>query len=93
MQQVKIPQYVDEPVHVLIWSVDDVAPIILGLFAGIIAGSPAMFVLGGVALSFLYRKFRDVSSDGLAMHFLYWHGLIPTETRTAPNSHSRIYLP
>lgn len=93
MQQVKIPQYVDEPVHVLIWSVDEVAPIALGLFAGLIAGSPGAFVLGGIALSFVYRKFRDISSDGLALHFLYWHGLVLTETRTAPNSHSRIYLP
>ena len=93
MQMIRIPQYVDEPVHVLIWSVDEVAPIGLGLMVGILAGSPVMFMAGGIALSYVYRKFRDTSSDGLAMHFMYWHGLVPTSTRTSPNAHSRIYLP
>ncbi len=93
MQNIRVPQYVDEPVHVLIWSIDEVAPIGLGLVAGIVAGQPVWFMLGGVFLSYVYRKFKDTSSDGLAYHYLYWHGVIPTSTRTAPNSHNRIFLP
>jgi conjugal transfer pilus assembly protein TraL len=93
MQPVRIPGLVDEPPHVLIWAADEVAPIGLGLLIGIFAGSPGLFLMGGIALSYVYRKFRDSSSDGLAMHFMYWHGLIPTATRTAPNAHSRVYLP
>lgn len=93
MQSVQIPQYVDEPVHLLIWQIDEVAPIILGLLVGIFAGAPGAFLLGGLGLSYVYRKVRDTSSDGLALHWLYWHGFIPNGSRTVPNAHSRLYLP
>lgn len=84
-----LPRYVDDPPHFLLWSVDEFAPIGLGLLIGIMVGSPLMFLILGWISTGLYRRFRDGKPDGYILHWLYWRGFIPSKARTIPNPYMR----
>ena len=93
MKPVEIPKLIDEPIHVLLWTVDELAPVAIGLFAGIMLDRSLLFLMAGFGLSYLYKSFRDAKSDGFALHFLYWHGVMPTKSYTSPNPFTRIFVP
>lgn len=93
MQPVEIPRYIDDPVHFLLWSADEIAPIGLGLVIGILAGSPAYFTLAGLALTSVYSRYRDSKPDGFALHYLYWQGLMKTKCKAATNPFIRRFYP
>lgn len=91
-----IPKSIDDPPLLLLWRVDDLAPIVLTLVVGILTGSPRtlfQLLLLGVLLVRLYTKFRERRPDGYALHFLYWHGLLPLRGRATPNPFARRWLP
>ena len=89
----ELARYLDDPVHFLIWQVDEVAPIMMGLFIGLLAGSPILFTLIGMIFTYFYKTFRDSQADGFVLHFLYWHGFIGGKSRTTPNAFVKKYLP
>ncbi|WP_448205440.1 type IV conjugative transfer system protein TraL [Azospirillum sp. sgz302134] len=91
-QPIEIPRTVDEPLHMLLWTVDDVAPVGLGLFAGVLVGKMMFFFLLGIIGSYFYRRIRDGNPDGLFLHLLYWIGLLPSKARTVPNPYVRLFL-
>jgi conjugal transfer pilus assembly protein TraL len=86
-----LPQGVDAPPSLLLWRLDDLIPLILMLMVGILADRLLMFVLLGLALSRLYGRFRDSRPDGFALHWAYWHGLVPLAARSCPNPFSRCW--
>lgn len=93
MRHIEIPRHIDDPVHFLLWSADEVAPIALGLFIGVLTGSPLLFAGAGWFIATLYSRFRDSKPDGFALHYLYWKGLMPTKARTTPNPYIRRFRP
>jgi conjugal transfer pilus assembly protein TraL len=93
MEQIEIPRHIEDPVHVLLWTLDEVAPIGIGLVAGLFVGSPFYGVLGGWAVAYFYKKFLNHSADGYVLHLFYWLGLTPTKARTTPNPFIKKYLP
>lgn len=50
MKPVKIPRRVDEPPHLLLWSADELAPMLLGLTIGVIIGKAPICFIGGCSL-------------------------------------------
>ena len=93
MEPVSIPSYIDDPSHFLLWSADEIAPLMLGLVIGILTGQALLLCLLGLAVTRLYRRFRDGHPDGYLLHTLYWAGLLPTKAQTIPNPFIRAYLP
>jgi len=93
MEPVKIPRLIDEPPSVLLWTTDEMAPIMLGLIIGIFVGNVLLLSLGGLAITSVYRRFRDGHPDGFALHWLYWIGLMPSRARTIPNPYAVLYRP
>lgn len=93
MKAEMIPRHIDDPLHVLFWSIDEVAPIGLGLVIGMFIGSPLLLAGIGWVFSTFYRRFRDAKPDGFALHFLYWQGLMPARGKTAPNPFIRSFRP
>lgn len=86
MNQIEIPQYVDDPPHLLFWQADEVAPIGIGLVFGMFTGYAAICTLSGFLLTRWYRKYRDDHSDGFIVHMIYWFtGLTGSKSRTIPN--------
>lgn len=93
MKPVEIPQRVDEPPHLLMWSADELAPILVGLVLGVILNKVMICVAAGFLLMKLYRKFRDNYPDGFMLHILYWIGLPISKARVFINPYIRRLLP
>lgn len=93
-QPIRIPRTAGEPPHFLLWTVDDVGPVGIGLFAGVMSGQTIVCLLLGLVGAYIYRRFRDGNPDGFLLHFLYWIGLPVTKTaRSMPNPYIREFLP
>tara|TARA_B100000424_G_scaffold239268_1_gene205885 strand:- start:4778 stop:5086 length:309 start_codon:yes stop_codon:yes gene_type:complete len=76
-EPVYIPRRVDDPPHLLLWSVDELAPPILGLVVGMIFEQALWCTLFGFLMVHVYRRFRDDSPDGFMVHWMHWYGLMP----------------
>ncbi len=93
MKVVKIARRVDEPPHLLLWSADEIAPMLLGLTIGIVLAQAVLFFLIGLAITKVYARFRDNHPDGIILHLLYWSGLLSTKARSMKNPYIRRFYP
>ena len=93
MQPVEIPQRVDDPVHLLLWSLDEMAPIILGLVGGIAVNQAMFGVVIGMVVSNFYRRYRDNHPDGYLLHMTYRAGFNFSRAPTMVNPFIRRFLP
>lgn len=93
MKPVKLPRRVDEPPHLLLWSADEIVPMILGLTIGMMIGQALMLFLAGLLITNLYRRFRDNHPDGYLLHMLYRWGVPVTRASSFKNPFIRKYFP
>lgn len=93
MQPVKLPRMIDEPPNILMWNMDEAMPMLLGMVAGFFTGHLMPFLMGGMAITWAYSKFRDGRPDGYLLHLLYWAGVMPTRSLTMPNPYADHYFP
>ena len=98
MEPVAIPKTIDDPIHILLWSADEMVPFMVCMLTGMLIDHfiPALAV-GALAVRF-YRRFRDNRPDGYTLHAVYWLGFrrgrsispwIPSPTRPWPNCSSK----
>lgn len=92
MKVIDIPQKIDDPITFLLWDIDEMAPIMLGLFIGVAIGKPLMMTVVGMLLSNGYSRYRDSKPEGFVLHYLYWTGFWPSSKRTTPNTYIRRFL-
>lgn len=85
MEQIEMPRFTDDPPTVLLWSIDELVPLIAGLVLGMQAGQALFFTTLGFLCMHIYRKYMDRSPDGYILHMLYWHGFSLSSGRTVPN--------
>jgi conjugal transfer pilus assembly protein TraL len=93
VEPVRIPRRVDEPPHLLMWSADELAPMLIGLVIGVVLGKAFICTVIGLVITNLYRRFRDNHPDGYLLHMLYWTGLPMTKSKTFKNPFIRRYFP
>ena len=94
VQPIRIPTRIDDPPHVLIWAVDEVAPMLIGLSFGMMIGEALICFLIGYLFTRFYKRFRDNHPDGYFLHLIYWWGLMPaSKARSMKNPFIRRYLP
>ena len=93
MKPVKIPRRIDDPPHLLLWSADEIVPMLLGLTAGVMLGKALVCFVGGLLLANLYRRFKDNHPDGYLFHMIYWHGFLISKAKSMKNPFIRRYLP
>lgn len=93
MEPVKIPRRVDEPPHLLLWSADELLPMLIGLVVGVVIGKAFVCTVIGLIVTNIYRKFRDNHPDGYLMHLLYWVGLPITTSKLFKNPFIRRFFP
>lgn len=93
MEPVAIPQSIDEPIHILLWSADEMVPFMVCMLTGMLIDHfmPALAV-GALAVRF-YRRFRDNRPDGHTLHAVYWLGFLPSKALTIPNPFIRRFTP
>lgn len=94
MKPVRIPRRIDEPPHFLMWSADEIAPMLLGLTVGVFIGQVFICLIVGVLVTNFYKKFRDNHPDGFILHLIYWHGFTKQKKNgSMKNPFIRRYLP
>ncbi len=93
MSPLALPQGVDDPPSLLLWRLDELIPLVLMLVIGMLSDRLLIFLALGLVLSRLYGRFRDSRPDGFALHWGYWHGLVPLKVRRCPNPFCRRFLP
>lgn len=54
MKPTEIPVRADDPLHVLLWSIDELIPMVAGLMIGMIICQALLCFLIGMAVSSLY---------------------------------------
>lgn len=93
MEPVRIPRRIDESPHFLLWSSDELAPMLIGLTLGTFVGRTMTFLIIGLLLTNLYRRFRENHADGYLFHAIYWGGFMPSKAASFKNPFIRDYLP
>ena len=93
MKEVEIPTYADEPPHFLLWSADEMLPIIFGFGMGIIIDQVFFLTIAGFVVSHYYKKFRDQHPDGFLFHLAYWYGFGFCRSRSMTNPFVRKFFP
>lgn len=90
----KIPDYIDQPPHVMFWRLDEVMPIGIGLVAGILLAQLIICTVVGLLLARFYRRFCDNRPDGYLLHAIYWYwGAISWKpVRSMPNSYEKEFV-
>ncbi|WP_305817266.1 type IV conjugative transfer system protein TraL [Photobacterium leiognathi] len=69
-EYIDIPNHVDEFDHFLIWQVDEIISVGVGLIFGILAGSPMIGIGIGVLMRNKYIALRDGKPTGFFSHKL-----------------------
>lgn len=65
---INIPDLVDEQPHFLVWQLDEIVTVVIGLIVGIIIGSPLFGITLGFVLKHYYTKIRDGKPKGYFLH-------------------------
>lgn len=99
---IQIPVRADDPPHLLLWSLDEMGPIGVGLTFGIMMEQAFLFTMIGMGVAYIYSRFRDNYPDGFFFQYAYSRGIwsIPskekgktTNSRIAPNPFIKRFLP
>lgn len=93
MDGIDVPTYLDAPKRMLFWTIDQVIPFAVCAVAGMMLGKLFYGMVAGCVLSWAVEKFKNAKSDGLIMHFLYFHGALPMKGRAAINPFVRTVPP
>lgn len=93
MKIIDIPRRIDEPPHLMLWSADEFAPMLLGLVVGVVIGKALLCFLVGMMVTNLYRRFKDSHPDGYLLHMLYWSGAPLSRAKSMVNPFIRRFYP
>ncbi|MEM2126174.1 MAG: type IV conjugative transfer system protein TraL [Candidatus Methanosuratincola sp.] len=86
----EIQRYLDEPPTLFFWEIDEVIVMAASIFMGIMVGALLSFGIAGVLCAQILRKIKKKSSEGVFVHFLYWHGFF--NLKGCPKSYMREFV-
>lgn len=78
---INVPSLVDEFDHYLIWQLDEIIIVTIGLIGGILFDSPIVGALVGYYVRGRYIDLRDTKPSGYVFHLLRDKGLIADEAK------------
>lgn len=90
---IKIPQRVDEFPHFLLWSLDEMAPLMFLVLIGMLFDALGICLVLGLVATNAYRRIRENSPDGILLHTLYKMGIPLTKSKTMVNIFIRRLFP
>lgn len=74
---VDMPHYIDASIQLIWWEVDELAPFMAGIGAGIVLEMMSQMMVAGMILSYVYIRQKRASLDGTLEHMCYWFGFFP----------------
>lgn len=90
----KIPNYIDDPQQIFMWSADEFIPVAGLMAVGFLIGQLTLMLIAIFFVLKVYRRYREGNPNGHIFHWLYWIGLVSgTKSRTLKNSFIRSYIP
>ena len=76
MDDYEIPQLIDNFSQIMWWEFDEIVPVIVAMGIGSIFEFFTAAMLGGVALSWIYIRYKRLALPGSLHHMCYWWGLL-----------------
>ncbi|MEW6542464.1 MAG: type IV conjugative transfer system protein TraL [Nitrospirota bacterium] len=84
-----IPRYIDSPPQVLWWELDEIVILIICIFAGIISRELTTLTAVGICSTILISKTKRGKSEGIVLHWCYWHCLPMFSLKGCPSGDVR----
>lgn len=91
-QQLTLPRTVDDPPQLMLWSADELIPMLTCIGLGILIDHFFTLLVSGVVLWRVLRRYKDSRPDGYMLHAVYWTGLVLSRSRVLPNPFRRLWL-
>lgn len=76
MKPVVIPSLIDDFPQVMLWSIDEIAPVMFGLLVGIFLNQALLGLLGGLIAAKFYKKIKAGKNDGFLVHLIWKYAFI-----------------
>jgi type IV conjugative transfer system protein TraL len=92
MEQVTIPQYVDELMQIGFWEIDEAMFMVLGTFIGIMTGWMFSGMFVGAFMASMFAKYKNGKNRGMLLHFFYWYGAVPFKGLWCDNALKRFWI-
>lgn len=92
MKATRLPSKIDEPHQVLLWSTDELVPMVAMICIGMVMEQLMVSIAIGLLLSNLLRRYKDSRPDGYLYHLLYWAGLLQDRGRIWINPFRRRWI-
>ncbi len=86
-----IPRRLDDPGKLLFWDVDLALLVVTGFLVGLYSMNLLVMAASltiSIVLASRYGKLKAGHHPGMAKHFVYWHGGVPS-FKVTPPSHFR----
>jgi len=91
MNDIQVPQYVDELMQVGFWELDEAIFIVLGLVIGTISGWMITGLVSGTFMASLFAKYKSGQNRGMLLHMMYWYGVVPFKGMWCDNAFKRLW--
>jgi len=75
MTPVKVPKFIDAPMQMAFWEIDEVAPMIMMMALGILTGTLTWMFLFMYASTKAYQRYKTTARRGAMVHLLFYYGL------------------
>ena len=88
-----IPQYLDEPQRIIVWTIDEAVGFIIPFLIFLIGfNSPVIGFLAGGSVLFAFTKLKGQRGPKYVWHLAYWYLPPLLGLRSTPASHLRQLL-
>lgn len=74
-QEIRLPRTLDDPPEILLWSSDELVPLMLCIGIGLFIDHFFIMLFVGIVMWRVLRRYKDSRPNGHLMHALYWVGM------------------
>ncbi len=92
-EPIQMPNEIDKPDRMLMWSIDELIPVLALFGLGIVFGMLMYSLITIFIFLKFYRRFQEGSSEGFMYHFIWWFGFDGTSTKNIRNPFQKRYFP
>jgi len=75
MDELEIPQMIDNFPQLMFWEVDEVMPVLFGMAAGLLFDRMGTGMILGGCLSWIYIGYKHEALPGSLFHICFWWGI------------------
>lgn len=93
MDKYHIPQHLDEPFKIIIWTIDEFLLFVVPFFSFLlIFNNPVIGVILGVSMVYFLKRFKGEEGHYYLIHLAYWYLPPVIPFKTIPPSYARELL-